>query len=150
LSHLGIVDDPDNLDWGYIVKEYKKLTLKTKPGLMYINWLVATHFGVEASDVRTIKRVPTYTTPKHVAMYLATGLYQYTQPELLEFYDLKDHSSISLAITKIENWLDTDKHFKIEVEQLTNKLLGYEQIYEPGTNTIGSSENVQRVGVSKQ
>lgn len=149
LSHLGI-DNPDDLDWRYIVSEYKKITMKTKPGLMYINWLVATHFGLDAHDVRTIKRVPTYTTPKHVATYLATSLYKYTQFELRDFYTLKNHSSISLAIIKVENWLDTDKHFKIEVEQITNKLLGYEQIYQrPITDTIGIPVSIQEADIPK-
>ena len=142
LSHLGI-DNPDDLDWRYIINEYKKITVKSRPGLMYINWMVANHFGVEAYDVRTIKRKPTYTNPKNAAIYLATSLYKYTQADLCEFYSLKNHSSINFAVTTVENWLDTDKDFRIKVEQITNKLLGYEQIYQkPITSAIGISTSV--------
>lgn len=149
LSHLGVINNPDDLDWRYIVGEYKKITVKTKPGLMYINWLVATHLGVEANDVRTIKRQPTYTTPKYIVMYLATSLYRYTQVELRDFYTIKDRSSVSTAITRVEGWMDTDKHFKTDIEQLTNKLLGYEQIYQrPITDTIGSLGSIQETEVS--
>ena len=145
LSHLGIVDNPDDLDWRYIVNEYKKITVKTKPGLMYINWLVATHFGLEPNDVRIIKKQPVYTTPKYIVMYLATSLYKYTQFELRDFYTVKNHSSVSIAITRVEGWLDTDKYFKVDIEQITNKLLGYEQIYQkPIRDTIGSFGSIQK------
>jgi len=150
LSHLGVIDNPDDLDWRYIVSEYKKLTLKTKPGLMYINWLVAIHFGLDAHDVRTIKRKPTYTTPKHIAMYLATSLYRYTQIELRDFYDLKDRSSVPSAINKVEGWTQSDKYFREDIEQLTNKLLGYEQIYQrPITDTIGGGKIFYNAALEK-
>ena len=151
LSHLGIVENPDDLDWGYIVKEYQKLSIKIKPGLMYINWLVATHFSQDPFEVRTNKvRKPELITPKHTVMYLAATLYNYTQYDLRDFYGLSERSTISSALTKIEGWLMSDKFFKADFEQITNKLLGYEQIYQkPITDTIGSLGNIQETEVSK-
>ena len=146
LSHLGIVDDPDSLDWEFIVKGYSEITKQTRPGLMYVNWVVSNHFGMDAHEVRSIKtNKPKFTTPKHVTMYLATTLFRYTQDELREFYHLniQNRSSVANALTKVEGWLQTDKHFKEDIEQITNTLLGYEQIYKkPITDTIGSPESI--------
>jgi hypothetical protein len=151
LSHLGIVDDPDALDWEFIVKGYTQITKRTKPGLMYINWLVANHFGVDASEVRSIKtNKPNFTTPKHTTMYLATTLFRYTQDEIRDFYHLniQNRSSVANALTKIEGWLQTDKHFKEDVEHITNILLGYEQIYKrPITDTIGVLGSIQKANI---
>ena len=146
LSHLGIIDDPDSLDWGFIIKGYSEITKKTRPGLMYINWVVSNHFEMEAQEVRSIKtNKPAYTIPKHVTMYLATTLFKYTQDDIRDFYELsiKNRSSVANALTKIEDWLQTDKHFKEDVEHITNILLGYEQIYKkPITDTSGKFEHV--------
>ena len=143
LSHLGVIENPNDIDWDYIVKEYNKLSVKTKPGLMYINWLVATHFDEDPHEVRTNKvRKPNLITPKHTVMYLATTLYNYTQYDLRDFYGLNERSTISGALRKIEGWLISDKYFKTEFEQITNKLLGYEQVYKrQSTDTIGGGKS---------
>ena len=153
LSHLGIVDDPDSLDWNYIVKGYNEIAKQTKPGLMYINWIVSNHFRIDAYEVRSIKtNKPLYTTPKHVAMYLATTLFRYTQDEIRDFYYLtiNNRTSVANALTKVKGWMQSDKHFREDIEQLTNKLLGYEQIYQkPITDTIGSLNSIPESEVSE-
>lgn len=151
LAHLGIIENPDDMDWDYIVSEYNKLSIKTKPGLMYINWLVATHFDQDPYEVRTNKmRKPDLITPKHTVMYLATTLYNYTQYDLRDFYGLNERSTISSALRKIEGWLTSDKYFKAEFEQITNKLLGYEQLYKrPFPDTIGGGESFYKTAVEE-
>jgi hypothetical protein len=146
LSHLGVMDEPESLDWDFIIRSYVDTTRMTKPGLMYINWVVSNHFGMEAHKVRKVKtNKPSYTTPKHVAMYLAAKLFRYTQYEIRDFYySVKNRSSVSNAFTKVEGWMQSDKYFREDVEQITNILLRYEQTYKkPITDTIRSFKDVQ-------
>ena len=150
LAHLGVVEDPDALDWAYIIKEFTLLSVKKKPGLMYINWVVATHFNMEPQEIRLVKtNKRSYSTPKHVAMYLANILFGHNQYDIRDFYTIQNRSSVSNAITKVEEWLATDKHFRIDLEQITNKLLGYEQIYhEPFKSATGCLVTVPHTRVS--
>lgn len=145
LSHLGIVENPDDLDWDFIIRGYSDIIKQTKPGLMYINWVVCNHFGMDAFEIRSIKtNKRTHTMPKHVAMYLATTLFNYTQDELRDFYyHVRNRSSVAHALSKVEGWMQSDKYFKEDVEHITNILLGYEQVYKkPITDTIGVSDSV--------
>jgi len=145
LTHLGFVDTPDDLDWNFIVRTYsKKGDRRSKPGLMWLNWTVCTYFGMDPALVRTERsRKRVYVKPRHIAQYLAIMLFGYTQEEVSEFYGIKNRSLITSNNGSVENLMVTDKYYKLDVENITQKLLRYDENEEPGTSTIGIPRSVQ-------
>lgn len=101
---------------------------KSVPGLMYINWVVARYFNLEPHEVRDKKtRKAEYIKVKHLAMYLAVTLYGYEYTQVLDFYNLVNHATVVHALENIDDYMETDKHYKKAVEELTDKLLGYDR-----------------------
>lgn len=131
LSHLQFNINPDDIDWTYICNQFDLKNKLSIPGLMYINWIVCDHFQMDPYEVRTKKtRKREYIIPKHTVIYLATMLYRYTQEKIVEFYNLKDRSSVSNSNIKIQGLIDTDKFFREDVNRIKNKLIEYGKTYK--------------------
>ena len=125
LYYLNLVKNVDELDWFSIIRQYDRLTTSKQPGLMHINWVVCAEFDLDPVKVRYNKnRKPEFTLPKHVAMYLANTLFEYTQDHIYEFYEYEDRSIVSHVVERIERKLAKDKHFKTKVENIISILLG--------------------------
>jgi hypothetical protein len=151
LFHLGVDIDPDELDWLYIIKGFLKQTISIQPGLMYINWVVCHHFEVDPLEVRYSRsKKREYAYPKHIATYLADRVFNIAQEKIRDFYEYKNRSSIPNANTNVENLMKTNKKFKSDVEHITNKILGYEQIFKESiSSTMGIPYGIQKTGIKE-
>ena len=106
---------------------------------MWINWTVSTYFGADASEVKNKKsKKRAHVYPRHISMYLATMLFGYTQDEIAEFYTqaVKNRSSVANALTNVTSLITSDKYFRLDVDEITDKLLQNDE--DERTNSIGS------------
>lgn len=143
LSKLNI--DTSDVDFPELIKDYiryyRQETVKSTPGMMYINWVCATEFGQDPHTVRTIgTRHRKYIYPKHSAMYLAVVLFKYEYEPLLEFYNMKNHATVVSALDNVRDLMYSDKKFNEKIEAITDKLLGY------GTNNENANKRSDTTG----
>lgn len=139
LKHLG-VEQHEDLDWEFIIRRFAKRGKEgRKPGLMWINWTVATYFGANPSEVKSLKsKKREHVYPRHISMYLSNVLFGYTQDEITEFYSgaVKNRSSVANAITNVDSLRKSDKYFNLDVDEITNKVLNNDE--DERSNSIGS------------
>ncbi len=83
---------------------------------------VADHFGIRLADMHSPKRVRTIALPRHVAMYLAKHMTQYSLPEIGRRFGGRDHTTVLHAVQKIEELRTTDKTLEEDIVLLQRAL----------------------------
>jgi chromosomal replication initiator protein len=83
---------------------------------------VATHFNVQADDLRGTQRHRAIAHPRMVAMYLTRRLTSLSYPEIGERFGGKDHSTVINAVKKIERLVAEDVNVKSVVGRLEDRL----------------------------
>lgn len=87
-----------------------------------IQKIVAAHFNIKVSDLKSPKRLKALVLPRQIAMYIARQLTSSSYPDLGERFGGKDHSTIIHAIKKIEKQLETDMQLRSTIATLRNAL----------------------------
>jgi len=84
--------------------------------------VVASHYRVESSEVRSSKRTADLTTPRHIAMYLAHEIMKMSFPRIGEAFCNRKHTSALYAYDKVKELLGADADLAYTVKQLTRQL----------------------------
>ncbi len=84
--------------------------------------IVADHFKIRLSDLRSKKRHRALTLPRQIAMYLARNTTQASFPEIGSKFGGKDHSTVMHAVKKITQDKGTDLDLKAHLETLERLL----------------------------
>jgi len=99
-----------------LVEKRRELTVEE------IQKVVASHYGIKISDLKSAKRLKALVLPRQVAMYLARQLTSSSYPEIGEKFGGKDHSTIIHAIKKIEQCMDDDLQLNAIINSLRQSL----------------------------
>lgn len=99
-----------------LVEKRRELTVEE------IQKMVASHYGIKISDLKSAKRLKALVLPRQVAMYLARQLTSSSYPEIGEKFGGKDHSTIIHAIKKIEQCMENDLQLNATVNSLRQAL----------------------------
>jgi len=91
-----------------------------------IQKIVAKHFNVRLSDLRSKKRHKTFTLPRHVAMYLCRRLTNLSLIDIGRDFGRKDHTTVIHACSKIEESMQDDPSFEKNIEQLIEEIKSYQ------------------------
>ena len=97
-----------------------------KLGVDVIQKVVAEHFKLRVSDLRSKKRKKTITQPRQIAMYLARFFTNSSYPELGLLFGGKDHTTILHAVKTVEQKRETDPDLKAHLATISQQL---EQMY---------------------
>jgi chromosomal replication initiator protein len=89
-----------------------------------IERIVADHYKLKGTLLRSKKRNKEIAHARHVAMYLARTLTNASLPQIGKNFGDRDHTSVLHACNKIKGMVDDDWRFKEEVEQLARVLQG--------------------------
>jgi len=97
---------------------------QAKPALTMerIIQIVAAHYRVETSEIKSAKRSQDLALPRHVAMYLAHELMQASFPRIGEAFGGRAHTSALHAYKKIETSLLKDANLAAAVNQIRRQL----------------------------
>jgi len=87
-----------------------------------IQKVVATHYNIKVSELKSQKRLKALVTPRQVAMYLSRSLTSSSYPEIGLKFGGKDHSTIIHAIKKIEKNLEEDYRLRAAIETIKKNL----------------------------
>ena len=87
-----------------------------------IQKIVADHFQVRVSDLKSKNRSRSFAVPRQIAMYLARKLTRASTTEIGRRFGGKDHSTVIHSTNKIENLLKTDLSLPATIETLERKI----------------------------
>lgn len=87
-----------------------------------IQKLVAEHFKVRVSDLKSKKRQRAISVPRQIAMFLSRSRTQSSYPEIGDCFGGKDHTTVMHAVRKIDADRIKDMELKNNLEVLGRKL----------------------------
>lgn len=100
-----------------LVEKNKEITVEE------IQKVIASHFSIKISDIKSPKRLKALVLPRQIAMYLSRQLTSCSYPEIGERFGGKDHSTIIHAIKKIEKQMKTDFQLSSTINNIKNNIL---------------------------
>ena len=59
---------------------------------------------------------------RRIVIYLARNLTPNSMPQIALYFGMKDHTAISHTMKKINEIIDNDENFKVQLEELSNKV----------------------------
>jgi chromosomal replication initiator protein len=84
--------------------------------------VVAEHYSLKVSDLKSKNRNKSVVVPRQVAMYLARTLTNSSLPEIGKVFGGKDHTTVIHACNKIKNKMVQEKVFRKDIETITTKI----------------------------
>ncbi len=87
-----------------------------------IQKIVADHFQVRVSDLKSKNRSRSFAVPRQIAMFLARKLTRASTTEIGRRFGGKDHSTVIHSTNKIENLLKTDQSLSATIQTLEQKI----------------------------
>ncbi|WP_187647636.1 chromosomal replication initiator protein DnaA [Nitrosophilus labii] len=84
--------------------------------------VVSQELNVKPSEIKSKSRSRQIVNARRIVMYLARNLTPNSMPALAQYFGMKDHTSVSHAMKKINEIMQKDENFKVQIEELTNKI----------------------------
>ncbi len=84
--------------------------------------LVSKELNVKLSEIKSKKRTKNVVSARRISIYLARNLTPNSMPQIALYFGMKDHTTISHAMRKIAEVLERDENFKLQLEELSNKI----------------------------
>lgn len=106
------LDMTKNILKDIIVEQSKEVTIEN------IQKIVANHYQIKTSDLKSAKRLKTLVLPRQIAMYISRKLTSASYPEIGTKFGGKDHSTIIHAIKKIDRITEDDLQLRSTIEKL--------------------------------
>jgi chromosomal replication initiator protein len=100
-----------------IVDKSKEVSIES------IQKLVADHFKIKVSDLKSEKRLRTFVIPRQIAIYISRELTKASYPEIGEKFGGKDHSTVIYAVKKISSVMQDKPDILNSYEVIKRKLL---------------------------
>ncbi|MBP5696106.1 MAG: chromosomal replication initiator protein DnaA [Treponema sp.] len=90
-----------------------------------IQKVVADHYNISLSDIKSKKRNKKFVIPRQIAIYIARNLLEYSYPELGNEFGGRDHTTMMHSYEKMEEQLKTDSSFNQTIEILIREIKEY-------------------------
>ena len=87
-----------------------------------IQKIVAEHFQVRVTDLKSKNRSRSFAVPRQIAMYLARKLTRASTTEIGRRFGGKDHSTVIHSTNKIESLIKTDPSLSATIQALEQKI----------------------------
>jgi chromosomal replication initiator protein len=96
-----------------LTKENKPIT---GPDIIKV---VAAHYGLKVSDLKSKSNARTIAFPRQVAMYMCKDLTDLSYPEIGRLFNDKHHSTVMYSVDKIDQLVQDDSDLSRTIEMLT-------------------------------
>jgi len=83
--------------------------------------VVAAHYGLKVSDLKSKSNARTIAFPRQVAMYICKDLTDLSYPEIGRLFNDKHHSTVMYSVDKIEQLRQDDADLSRTIEMLTKQ-----------------------------
>jgi len=84
--------------------------------------VVSEELNIKPSEIKSKSRSRQIVNARRIVMYLARNLTPNSMPALAQYFGMKDHTSVSHAMKKINEIMQKDENFKVQIEELTHKI----------------------------
>ncbi|SFV64831.1 Chromosomal replication initiator protein DnaA [hydrothermal vent metagenome] len=84
--------------------------------------IISKELNIKPSDIRSKKRTKNVVNARRIVIYLARNLTPNSMPQIALYFGMKDHTAISHTMKKINEIIENDSNFKIQLEELSNKI----------------------------
>ncbi len=84
--------------------------------------IISKELNIKPSDIRSKKRTKNVVNARRIVIYLARNLTPNSMPQIALYFGMKDHTAISHTMKKINEIIDNDENFKVQLEELSNKV----------------------------
>ena len=84
--------------------------------------IISKELNIKPSDIKSKKRTKNVVNARRIVIYLARNLTPNSMPQIALYFGMKDHTAISHTMKKITEIIDNDENFKVQLEELSNKV----------------------------
>lgn len=84
--------------------------------------IISKELNIKPSDIKSKKRTRNVVNARRIVIYLARNLTPNSMPQIALYFGMKDHTAISHTMKKINEIIDNDENFKVQLEELSNKV----------------------------
>ena len=92
-----------------------------------IQKVVAEAYGISWIDIKGKKRTKNIVLPRHLAMYIAKEMTEYSTTELGSEFGGRDHTTVMHSIDKIKDAIKTDSSLDLHIQSLKRKIEEYQK-----------------------
>jgi chromosomal replication initiator protein len=90
----------------------------TAPDILKV---VAAHYGIKVSDLKSKSNARPIAYPRQVAMYMCKELTDLSYPEIGKIFNNKHHSTVMYSVEKIDQLIQDDQQVARTIEMLTKQ-----------------------------
>jgi chromosomal replication initiator protein len=83
--------------------------------------VVAAHYGIKVSDLKSKSNSRPISYPRQVAMYMCKHLTDLSYPEIGKLFNNKHHSTVMYSVEKIDQLLQDDQQLARTIDMLTKQ-----------------------------
>ena len=92
-----------------------------------IQKVVASHYNISISDIRSQKRSTKFVIPRQIAIYISRKLTEFSYPELGGEFGGRNHATMIHSIEKIENAIKVDSNLDTTIQHLIREIKDYKK-----------------------
>ena len=128
IGYTELMDKPLTIDIAQ--RELRDTFSQPANGLINIEMIqkvVCDHYNISLSDIKSKKRNKKYIVPRHIAIYIARNMLDYSYPELGNEFGGRDHTSIMHGYEKIEEQLKVDSALDTTIQMLMREIKDFKK-----------------------
>lgn len=92
-----------------------------------IQKVIADHYNISISDIKSKKRNKKFVTPRNIAIYIGRELCDYSFPGLAEEFGGRDHSTIMHSYDNVVNQIKVDSSLNNTIQLLIREIKEYKK-----------------------
>lgn len=107
---------------GVFVLTCKKSPRRGEISLEKIEEIITDYFRLKNTDLQICTRKTSIKEPRQIAMFFSTIMTKESLATIGEYFGNKDHATCLHAKKRINNLIDTDKHFRAQISEIEKRL----------------------------
>ncbi|HIP51031.1 MAG TPA: chromosomal replication initiator protein DnaA [Campylobacterales bacterium] len=121
-AYAGLMNQELTLDFAQNVIKDQLAEKQSNITIDDIVKVISKEQNIKLSDIRSKKRTKDVVAARRISIYLTRNLTSNSMPQIAVYFGMKDHTSVSHAMKKINEIVDNDENFKVLLEEFANKI----------------------------
>jgi len=121
-AYSTLVNQPITIELAQSVLSEQRKEQEQSIQLQDIVTLVASELNIKPSEIRSKSRSRRTVLARRIVIYLARTLTPNSMPALAQFFGMRDHSTVSHAMRRIQEQIQKDPEFKLFIASLQHKI----------------------------